>query len=199
MILVAVTAVVALAAGWYVVERMPHDGAAATAMFAPKAAPQEVRSVRIEGDRLPLTVLESLLRTRVGDSLDSALLETDRRALRDALVARGHWAAEVAPADVLFGDAGGAHVLFRVEQGPIYKVREIEITGDVAGVPAVESALTLARGDDVSPQRLSRNVELLTSYLSRHGKPATVSVEATTDRAATAVDVRFVARRVAAR
>ena len=197
LILVAVTAIAALAAGWYVVEGRPAHVAAAALSGGGTRHPQEVRSVKIVGDRLPRTMLESRLVTKIGEPLDSASLEADRRSLREALVARGHWAAEVAAPDVLFGASGGAHVAFRVEPGSIYHVREVALSGDTAGVPALRAALTVAKGDEISPQRLARNVELLTAYLARHGKPGTVAVETTTDREALAVDVRFVVRRVA--
>jgi outer membrane protein assembly factor BamA len=198
-LLLAVTAaLVALGAGWYVVEWMPSEARAAASIGHSRAArPQEIRSVRLTGDRLPLTILESRLATKVGDSLDADRLDADRIALRDVLVARGFWATDVSPAEIAFGSDGGAHVTFRVTTGLVFHVRGVAIEGEDRGVLA--EALTLTAGDDVSPQRLARNAELLATHLARAGRPAQVSVETTTDREAYAVDVTFVVKRAARR
>lgn len=195
-LLLVVSAVAALvASGWYLVEWMPHEAAAA-ASLAPRAErvrPQEIRSLRLEGDRLPLTILAAKMSTRVGDSLDALALDLDRRALRDALIARGHWAADVSAPEIVFGDDGGAHVSFAIVPGEVFHVRDVAIEGST--VIALRHALTLTAGDDVSPQRLARNAELLAAYLDRHGHAGCeVTVETTTDRAARAVDVKFVVR-----
>lgn len=198
-LLLVVTALAALSAGgWYVVEWMPHDGVASAsasgALTAPARAlhPQQVRSIRLLGDRLPLTILEAQLSVKIGDLLDDERLAADRRAVRDALVERGHWAADVSAPELLFGDDGGVHVSYRVVPGPIFHVRDVSIVGGAA--PA--EPLTLTTGDDVSPQRLARNAELLAAYLARHDAPgARVTVETATDRDARAVDVTFVVQR----
>ena len=198
LLLALTAALVALGAGWYVVEWMPSEARAAASLTQVRAArPQEIRSVRLAGDRLPLTILESRLATRIGDRLDGERLDADRTALREALVARGFWATEVSPAEIAFGPDGGAHVTFRVATGLVFHVRDVSIEGEDTGVLA--QALTLTRGDDVSPQRLERNAELLATFLARAGRPAQVSVETTTDREAYAVDVTFVVKRAAKR
>jgi outer membrane protein assembly factor BamA len=182
------------AGGWYVVEWMPSQAAAAASITSPPADhPQQIRSVRLEGERLPTTLLGAKLSTKIGDTLDLARLATDRQVLRDAMLARGCWAADVSAPDIVFGDDGGAHVSFRIVPGPVFRVRAVTIA---AADAALRTELTLAEGDDVSPDRLARNAELLTSYLRRHGNAdARVTVETATDRDARAVDVTFVVSR----
>jgi hypothetical protein len=192
-----------VAGGWYVVEWMPSGAAAAsiTAAGTPPAAgparkvhPQQIRSIRLIGDRLPTTILAAQLTAEVGTPLDQDVLDADRARLRETLIGRGYWAADVGEPVVAFGDDGGAHVSYRIVTGTVFHVRAVRVTGD-ATVDELAEALTLAPGDDVSPQRLARNAELLGAYLARHGKPALVTVETTTDRDARAVDVAFVVRK----
>jgi hypothetical protein len=197
-LLLVVTAVAALAAGgWYVMEWMPAASIASASAATPKASgelvhPQQIRSIRLVGDRLPITILGSVLTAKVGDLLDDSVLEADRQALRAELVERGHWAADISPPAVQFGSDGAAHVAYTVVPGPVFHVRDVRVDGD--GTHA--EALTLTAGDDVSPSRLARNAELLVAYLARHGSPgAQVTVETSTDRDARAVDVRFVVTR----
>ena len=195
-LLLVVAAVAALvASGWYLVEWMPGEASAA-ASIAPapgRSRPQEIRSLRLDGDRLPLTILGAKLTTHVGDTLDELALDVDRRALRDALIARGHWAAEVSAPEITFARDGGAHVSFKVVTGEVFHLRGVAIAG--TSVAALRDALTLTAGDEVTPQRLARNAELLGAYLDRHGHPGCqVTVETTTDIGARAVDVEFVVR-----
>jgi outer membrane protein assembly factor BamA len=182
------------AGGWYVVEWMPGEAAAAATMVSrPADHPQQIRSLRLEGDRLPITLLGAKLSTKIGDTLDIARLASDRQVLREAMLGRGCWAAEISAPEIAFGDDGGAHVSFRIVPGPVFRVRGVAIAADAATAAALRTELTLAEGDDVSPDRLARNAELLTSYLQRHGDAAAqVTVETATDRDARAVDVTFV-------
>jgi outer membrane protein assembly factor BamA len=191
----AAAAIAALAlGGWYVVEMVPGNAAAAAIGSGAAEHPQQIRSLRLDGDRLPVTILGAKLATKVGDTLDMVRLIADRQALRDTLVGRGYWAAEVSAPDIVFGDDGGAHITIRIATGPVFHVRDVAITGDRSD--ALRSELTLAAGDDVSPERLARNADLLASFLRRSGAPsAEVTVETTTDLAARAVDVRFVVSR----
>jgi outer membrane protein assembly factor BamA len=198
-LVLAAAAIAALGiGGWYVVEWMPNQAAAAATSMASRKAdradhPQQIRSLRLAGERLPTTLLGAKLSTKIGDTLDLARLAADRQVLRDAMLARGCWAADVSGPEIAFGDDGGAHVSFRIVQGPVFRVRGVTIAGDAATSAALRTELTLAEGDDVSPDRLARNAELLTSYLQRHGSPgARVTVETATDRDARAVDVTFV-------
>jgi outer membrane protein assembly factor BamA len=193
-----------VAGGWYVVEWMPSGAAAASitatgtpevqAAPVPAVRPQQIRSIRLIGDRLPTTILAAQLTAEVGAQLDQEVLDADRARLRETLIGRGYWAADVGEPVVAFGDDGGAHVSYRIATGTVFHVREVRVTGDATAAELAE-ALTLGPGDDVSPQRLARNAELLGAYLARHGKPAQVTVETTTDRDARAVDVAFVVRK----
>jgi len=199
LLLVAAALAALVAGGWYVVEWMPHEGVAAASVTATPAQvhPQQIRSIRLDGDRLPLTILGATLSAKVGDTLDQATLDADRQTLRDTLIGRGFWAAEVGAPEITFGGDGGAYVAYRIDPGAVFHVRSVTVAPpSVRGADgALDAAVTLSPGDDVSPQRLSRNAELITSYLARHGHPgAQVSIETTTDRDARAVDVKFVVR-----
>lgn len=207
----AAAAVAALGAGgWYVAEWMPSSAAAAASITTagrsaagtialPPARdradhPQQIRSLRLDGDRLPTTILGAKLASKIGDTLDLDRLAADRKTLRDALIGRGFWAAEVSAPEIVFGDDGGAHVSFRIVTGPVFHIRTVTVAGDApAGLLA---EVTLTAGDDVSPDRLARNADLLASALRRRGATAaTVSVETSTDRDTRSVDVTFVVTR----
>src|SRR5690348_7316527 len=161
-VLLAAAAIAALAAGgWYVAEWMPSQQAAAASITSrPADHPQQIRSVRLDGERLPTTLLGAKLSTKIGDSLDLARLAADRQVLRDAMLARGCWAADVGAPDIVFGDDGGAHVSFRIVAGPVFHVRGVTIAADAATAEALRTELTLSEGDDVSPERLARNADL---------------------------------------
>jgi outer membrane protein assembly factor BamA len=201
-----VGALAVIAAGWYVIEWMPGEAAAASgghALVAPRSATatgsiartQTIDSVRLDGAHLPVTTFSEAMRTRVGATLDDDVLARDRRAIRDLLIERGHWTADVSEADVTFDGDGGAHVVFRVLTGPVFEVRAVTVAGDLAPKIArvLPSVLTVTPGDDISPSRLARNAAMLTTELARAGvRDATVTVETSTDRHALAVDVTFV-------
>src|SRR5690242_20651623 len=105
----AAAAVAALGAGgWYVAEWIPSSAAAAASITAARSAagviavppardradhPQQIRSLRLDGDRLPTTILGAKLGSKIGDTLDADQLAADRKTLRDALIGRGFWAA----------------------------------------------------------------------------------------------------------
>jgi outer membrane protein assembly factor BamA len=206
-----VGAAAVIAATWYVIEWMPGEAAAAsgarvasaTSKAAPQPRTQTIESVRLDGAHLPVTTFSEAMETAIGTTLSDDVLDRDRRAIRDLLIERGHWTADVGEAEVTFDYDGGAHVVFRVVPGPVFHVRAVTVTGDLAPKIArvVPSVLTVTSGDDISPARLARNATMLTTELERVGiRGATVTVETSTDRQALAVDVTFVvAAQVAAR
>lgn len=152
-------------------------------------ATKTIESVAIDGDNLPLASLRDILVTRPGDPFDSRRVAEDRTALERALAARGYLAARVAPAEVSYGP-GSAFVTFPIEQGAVFKVRSVRVTGANdrdAGV------VTLVVGDEAVASRIEHARQLLADHLARRGKPRSVTVSMSTDVAAAAVDVELIA------
>jgi outer membrane protein assembly factor BamA len=179
----------AAAAAWGLVRHLPEGEARAEPQIVRS---QEIESVAIDARDLPVTSLREVLASHAGDQLDTAKLEHDRAALQDALAARGYFAAKVGAADVSFDEHGGAYVTFAIEQGPEFRVRTVEVTGASAKDAGV---VTLTAGEVASPARFAQAREALAERLAARGKPATVSVQVTTDEAAAAVDVVLSATR----
>jgi outer membrane protein assembly factor BamA len=148
-----------------------------------------IQSVAIDGDNLPLAVLRDVLVTKVGGELDPARLAADRVSLERALAARGYLAAHVDPAEVSYS-AGRAFVTFPVEQGAVFKVRSIRVTGATERDAGV---VTLAVGDPAIESRIEHARQLLADHLARRGKRMDVTVHVTRDEAGAAVDVELIA------
>ena len=172
------TALLATVAGTVWWKLGPAEGVASAAESArldatghdDVSAAQEVRSVELLGANLPSWTLRSALTTQVGTTLDQAHLDADRSMLRDMLVARGHWAVAVAAPQISFAPSGGAYVTFDIAVGEVYRVGAIRVVGvNAARAASLASTVTLAIGDDVLPERLQRNVELLSDELVRQG------------------------------
>jgi outer membrane protein assembly factor BamA len=179
----------AAAAAWGLVRHLPEGEARAEPQIVRS---QELESVALDAHDLPVTSLREVLASRAGDPLDRAKLEHDRAALQNALAARGYFAAKVGAADVSFDEHGGAYVTFAIDQGPEFHVRTVEVTGATAKDAGV---VTLTAGEVASPARFAQAREALAERLAARGKPATVTVEVTTDEAAAAVDVVLSATR----
>src|SRR4029079_7007337 len=90
---------------------------------------QEVRSVALDGHRLMASQLRQVIETRPGAQLDSDGLKRDRDAMEHALADLGYLAAKVSPAVVTFDAAGAAYVTFEIDQGPMFHLRNIAVTG----------------------------------------------------------------------
>ena len=185
-----VTAAVIMAA-WVMVRHLPAIAPnAEAAVNRPVARLQEVRSVAFEGRRLMASQLREVLETRPGGQLDSARLERDRDAMERMLADLGYLAARVQPAVVTFDTAGAAYVTFAIDQGPLFHLRNIQVTGAARDATVV----TLAAGDDAIRGRIERARQGLAEVLARRGKPAVVELSVHTDLAAAAVDVVFATR-----
>jgi len=178
-------------ATWAVVRQLPESRAE---VIVPVPAGQ-VQSVAIDEQRvgsqdrgLPLHDLRATLTTRPGEPLDDATLVADRAALEDLLEARGYLAAKVAPAAVVFGRNGGAYVVFDVERGPLFHLRNVTITG-----PGERDAtvLTLAAGDEASRDRIARARQVLEDALARRSTRARVELRIEAHPATATVDVEL--------
>ena len=180
-----------IVAAWLMFRHGPVTTAnAETAVDRPIARLQEVRSVALDGHRLPSSRLRAVLETRPGERLDAGRLRRDRDAMERALSDTGYLAAHVAPAQVTFDAAGAAYVTFEVDQGPMFHLRNVEVTG--AGRDA--TVVTLAPGDDAVRERIEHARSGLADGLARRGRQAQVELSVHTDLAAAAVDVVLATR-----
>jgi outer membrane protein assembly factor BamA len=178
-------------AGTGLAARYVKHGEASTSAVAKAVRTQEVQAVSIDTPykprderRIPGAELRSLLVTKPGDLLDEQALVHDRKAIQDALVARGYLTAHVDEAHVTFTKNGGAYVVFDVARGPMYRFRTITVTGPGAKDAEV---VTIATGDEALPVRIERAKQTLADA-------ANLSVEVVLheDEKTATVDVDFV-------
>ena len=160
------------------------------AVNQPIARMQEVRSVALDGRRVLDSHLRALLETRPGEQLDRARLERDRDTMARELAAIGYLAARVEPAVVTFDAVGAAYVTFDIDQGKLFHLRKVEVTGPSRDLVVV----TLGAGDDAIRARIDGARQALADGLARRGKPAQVELSVHTDLAAAAVDVVLTTR-----
>ncbi|HEY5945992.1 MAG TPA: POTRA domain-containing protein [Kofleriaceae bacterium] len=187
--LVVITAL-ALAGGWFAIRHLP---ATAEADVTTASRLREVQSIAFDGRALPTADLRAALITRTGEVVDAEKLAADRIALTAALAARGYLAAQVKPAQVVYGDGGAAFVTFAVEQGPLFRVRSVK----VAGATQLEAGVvTLGAGEVAIAHRIERARDALADRLSARGKHrAVVVANVSPDPAAGVVDIELVATR----
>jgi outer membrane protein assembly factor BamA len=180
----------AFGGGYLALRHAPERDAQADAM-AP-AQPQQIQSVSLDGRDLPVAALREALTAKPGDMIDLAALERDRLSLEDTLVARGYLAAHVAAPRVSFGPTGATFVTFPIEQGALYRIRNVTVTGasdTEAGV------VTLGSGETADAARIGHARQALESRLDVRSKSAAVDVKLTPDRGAGVVDIELVATR----
>lgn len=187
---IAVLLALTLTGSWAVVEALPEGQVRAE----PQAArTQEVHSISIDGGRgLPIAQLRESMTTKIGSTVDTATLATDRRAMQATLSARGYLAAKVSDPVVTYGPSGGAYVVFDVDRGALYHVRSITLVGphwkDIGVV-------TLAPGDEAIDGRLQRVRQTAQATLVRLGKKeAHVDLVVLPDTDEPLVDIRLVTR-----
>ncbi|MCX5747374.1 MAG: hypothetical protein NT062_33325 [Proteobacteria bacterium] len=187
---------IAAAAAWAVVSHLPESEAVADSSLAtvvsmaPQGmAPQGVRSVALDGRGLPLAAMRAALATKVGTTLDRDQLAADRATLQHMLETRGFLHAKVDAPSVTFS-GNGAYVLFAIERGPEFHVRDVKLVGvserDVGMV-------TIGAWDVANPDRIERVRQALEASILSASPVRTrhVTADVTTDLAASAVDVVF--------
>jgi hypothetical protein len=182
---------VVIVAAWATLRYLPNTSAnAEAAVGRPTARLQQVRSIALDGHRLPSARLREVLETHPGEQLDTARLARDRGAMERELAGLGYLAARVAPAIVTFDAAGAAYITFEVDQGKLFHLRNVIVTG-----PGKDAAVvTLSAGDDAVGARIERARVALADGLARRGRPAAVELSVHTDLAAAAVDVVLATR-----
>lgn len=181
--------VVAVMCALVVLHRLPEGDAHADPILV---RTQQVQSISIDGGRgLPVTQLRQVLSTKLGDVVDTATLERDRAAMEHELATRGYLAAKVESPIVTYGPAGGVYVVFEVERGPLFHIRNVHLEGagwtDAGVVP-------LAGGDVAHGGRIERVRQAAEQTLARHGKRMRVEVSVETDHGDAMVDVRLTTR-----
>lgn len=182
---------VVIVAAWATLRHLPSTSAnPEAAVNRPIARPQEVRSIALDGHRLLAARLREVLETRPGQQLDTARLVRDRDAMERALADLGYLAARVEPAVVTFDAVGAAYVTFEIDQGKLFHLRNVSVTGPGKDAEIV----TIASGDDAVRARIDHARQALTDGLVRRGKPAAVELSVHTDLAAAAVDVVLATR-----
>lgn len=188
---IAIVIAVVIVAVWAMFRHGPMTTAnAEAAVDQPVARLREVRSVALDGRKLLSSQLREVIQTRPGNQLDSDGLARDRDAMQRALADLGYLAARVDPAVVTFDAAGAAYVTFEIDQGLMFHLRNVTVTG--AGKDA--TVVTLAAGDDANRGRIDRARQELADALARRGKPPAVELSVHTDVAGAAVDVVLATR-----
>lgn len=186
--IVALTAV-ALTSAAVVVHQLP-DGDAYAAPLPAKT--KDVHSISIDGGiGIPLAELRGAMETKLGEAADTATLERDRIALERTLAERGYLAAKVASPIVTYGPSGGTYIVFDVERGPLYHVRDVHLAG-----PSWSDAgiIPLVSGDDASTERLEKVRQAAQATLDRHGKQLRVELAIDADHADAMIDVHYTTR-----
>ena len=179
-------------AAWGISELQP----AADAAPALAARPREIASISFEGRGLPATELRGVMQSKAGAELDDAALAHDRDALEAALVAQGYLAAKVDPAQITFDASGEAFVTLAITQGPLYRVRAVQLTG----IPTREAGVvTIETGDIAIADRIEHARAALQARLAARGKKLAIAVELHRDDLAAKVDVELVAHPLTAR
>jgi outer membrane protein assembly factor BamA len=182
---------VVIMATWAMSRHLPNTSAnAEAAVDRPIARLQEVRSIALDGHRVVSARLRDVLETHPGQQVDSTRLERDREAMERELAGLGYLAARVEPAVVTFDAAGAAYITFEIDQGKLFHLRNVEVTGPGKDAGVV----TLAAGDDAVRARIDHARQALAEGLARRGKPASVELSVHTDLAAAAVDVVLATR-----
>ncbi|HSD85964.1 MAG TPA: POTRA domain-containing protein [Kofleriaceae bacterium] len=182
--LVAMVAIAALGGGVATISQVTMDRA--TAEPARTGHRQEIVSVSLDGRGLPMSSLRELLTSHAGEAIDTAKLAHDRDALQAELEARGYLAAKVQPAKITYDE--GAFALFAIEQGPLFRVRGVTISGATEKDAGV---VTIGVGEIATADRIKLARTALAERLSVRNKPVTVDANVHPDLTAAVVDIEL--------
>lgn len=188
-VVLALLAVIALG-GWVGIRQLPDGESAAPA----SVRRQEVASVSLDGTRLPLAALREILTTRAGDLIDLDAIARDRLALTQALVARGYLRARVGEPRVTFDAAGAAYITFAIEQGALFRIGRVDVTGAEPGAAGV---VTIGEGDLADSHHIALAQRALEERLRVRSRAVAkrVRTELAIDDARGVADLRLVADR----
>lgn len=175
----------AAAGTWGVIRHLPESRAQAEAIGS--AGPQQIQGVALDGRDLPLAALREQLVTTPGSLIDLSRLTRDRAVLEEVLVERGYLAAKVDDARVTYSPAG-VYVTFPVAQGPMFRIRDVKITGASAAAAGV---VTLASGETADTARITQARQALEARLGVRTRKSLVLVKMVPELAAGMVDVEL--------
>jgi outer membrane protein assembly factor BamA len=177
-----------MAAAWAGIRHLPETAQAEVVRVARRG---EVQGVAFDGRSLPMAILRGAVTTKVGDVADAVKLVRDRDALIAALVAHGYLAARVSDARVVNTDGGAAFVTFAIDQGPLFRVRSVTVSGASARDAGV---VGLVAGEVALADRIAAATEAVADRLTARGQRSTVAASLATDPAGF-VDIELVADR----
>ena len=180
--------VLAAVGGWAIIRHLPESEAQPGAQVVSVSRPQQILSVSLDGRNLPLAALRDRLATKAGDLIDLATLARDRATLESTLVGGGYLAAQVGDARVTFAATGATFVTFPIEAGPMFRIRNVSVTGaskDDAGV------VTLGAGQTADASRIALARQALESRIEVRRKQSIVVTKLVPDVAAGVVDVEL--------
>ncbi len=124
-----------------------------------------VGGIDVAGDpTVDLDRLREKLRLKEGEVFNRTALTEDIESLRRHYTERGFFLADVTPLSDLSEEKLTVDVIFQVEKGPLYFIREIGISGNTRTVdsvvrreiPIVEGQLYSSRAVDIARTRLQR-------------------------------------------
>ncbi len=122
-----------------------------------------VGSVDVQGDEtVDVDKLKEDLKLKASEVFNRSYLNADLDGLERHYTDRGFFLAEVAPTTKVRDDALEVDVVFNVEKGPLYFLRQIDITGNTIStdevvrreIQAVEGQLYSARAVNISRARV---------------------------------------------
>jgi outer membrane protein insertion porin family len=115
-----------------------------------------VGSVDVAGDdTVDLDDLRERLRLKEGDFFSRASLSRDREALERRYTDRGFFLAEVTPGTYVDDDDLRVDLVFEVVKGPLYFLREIDITGNTQTIdPVIRREIQTVEGQLYSQREL---------------------------------------------
>ena len=123
----------------------------------------KVNSLDVKGDEtIDVNRLRLVLRLREGEVFNRSALNDDIEALEHQYTDRGFYAAKVEPLTRVADAEETVDVVFEVEKGPLYFLRELDISGNTNTVDSVvrremqmvEGELYSARAVDISKRRV---------------------------------------------
>ena len=125
-------------------------------------------TVAFDGDPLPARDRADLVPIAREGSVDEDLLEDTSRQIEAYLHAQGYWQAQVSHSREAAGNE--LSIVFDVEQGARYIVRDVEITGNAAvTLEEVQSLLRVRRGEPFLQAEFDTSVVEIAEFYRRLG------------------------------
>jgi outer membrane protein insertion porin family len=134
-----------------------------------------VGEISVVGDEtVDIEALLELLRLEKGAIFNRSWLSEDVRALQEHYADRGYYFAAVNPRTAIPPDREEVDVAFEIRKGPLYFIREIDITGNQITVdPVIRREVQIAEGQLYS----ARQVQISRARIERLGFFEEVTVE----------------------